>query len=116
MDKVIEKLVDQHQFHIQKIYGDMESRRIEINADKKEIHERIDYVLEKIQDTERRLLDEIKNIRDIIQIHNSKEENQLNKMMKWGWMLFGGIAVLVWLLSHVDLEMLIKAISTAPPR
>ena len=46
MDQVIEKLVDQHDRHIAKVYDDMENRRLETDADVKEIHDRIDTVLE----------------------------------------------------------------------
>ena len=46
MDQVIEKLVDQHDRHITKVYDDMENRRLETDGDVKEIHDRIDTVLE----------------------------------------------------------------------
>ncbi len=44
MDQVIEKLVDQHDRHIAKVYTDMDNRRLETDADIKEIHQRIDTV------------------------------------------------------------------------
>ena len=55
MDQVIEKLVDQHDRHIRKVYEDMESRRKETDADINEIHTRIDTVLEKVQGTEQQI-------------------------------------------------------------
>jgi hypothetical protein len=55
MDIVIEKLVDQHDRHIRKVYEDMDNRRKETDADIKEIHDRIDTVLYKMQSSEQRL-------------------------------------------------------------
>ncbi len=45
MDQVIEKIVDTHDRHISKVYTDMENRRLETDDDIKEIHDRIDTVL-----------------------------------------------------------------------
>ena len=67
MDQVIDKLVDQHDRHISKVYVDIESRRRETDLDIKEIHERIDDVLEKVQGTEKALLTEMKALRKEMQ-------------------------------------------------
>ena len=107
MDKVIEKLVDQHDRHIAKVYDDMDKRRIETNADINDLHVRIDDVLDKVQDTEKTLLEEIKLLRKEMQDHNKNEKESLDKLLQWKWMVAGGILVMSWLLSHVKLDTLI---------
>jgi uncharacterized protein YjaG (DUF416 family) len=104
MDKVMEKLVDQHDRHIAKIYTDMDNRRLETEADVKEIHVRIDTVLDKLQDSELRLMDELKAMRKDMQDHNSKEKESLDKLLQWKWMVVGGVIALSWLVSHIDLN------------
>jgi hypothetical protein len=104
MDKVIEKLVDAQDRHISQVYREMDKRRIETDADVKEIHSRIDTVLDKVQDTERRLLEEIKGLRTEISDHNRKEKESLDKLLEWKWMVAGGIIVMSWLISHLSLD------------
>ena len=106
MDKVMEKLVDQHDRHIAKIYTDMDNRRLETEADIKEIHVRIDTVLDKMQDSELRLMDELKAMRKDMQDHNNKEKESLDKLLQWKWMVVGGVIVFSWLVSHVNLDTL----------
>jgi len=101
MDVIIDKLVDQHDRHISKVYSDMESRRLETEADIKEIHDRIDMVLEKVQTTEKSILEKIEGLHKCINDHNTKEKEQLDKLLQWKWMVAGGIVALSWLISHV---------------
>ena len=110
MDKVMEKLVDQHDRHIAKIYTDMDNRRLETETDIKEIHVRIDTVLDKLQDSELRLMDELKAMRKDMQDHNSKEKESLDKLLQWKWMVVGGVIMLSWLVSHINLETLANLI------
>ena len=109
MDTVIEKLVDVHDRHIAKVYEDMEQRRKETDGDIREIHGRIDTVLDKMQTTELRIMDEIKNLRNIIQDHQSKEKKQLDAILQWKWIITGGVLVMSWLLSHVNIDTIVKA-------
>ena len=108
MDTVIEKLVDVHDRHIAKVYIDMESRRRETDADIKEIHGRIDMVLDKMQASELRIMEEIKNLRGDIQDHQSNEKKQLDAILQWKWIITGGVLVLSWLLSHVNFDTIVK--------
>lgn len=103
MDKVMDKLVDQHDRHIEKIYTDMDKRRLETEADVREIHGRIDTVLDKLQASELRLLDELKALRNDMQEHNIKEKESLDKLLQWKWMIAGGIVAISWLVSHMEL-------------
>lgn len=103
MDKVIEKLVDQHDKHLVKVYSTMEDRRIETEGDIKEIHGRIDTVLDKLQDSELRLMSELKSLRQEMQNHNAKEKESLDKLLQWKWMIAGGVIALSWIVSHMEL-------------
>lgn len=95
LDTIIERLVDQHDRHIVKVYDDIEKRRMENQEQIKEIHDRIDMVLEKIEKLQTCILE-----------HNSQEKEQLDNLLKWKWMLAGGIIALSWLISHVKIDIL----------
>lgn len=111
MDQVIEKLVDQHDRHIAKVYTDMEEKRKETDADISELHERIDVVLDKVSDTEIRIMNEIKGLRDCMLKHNKEEKEQLDKLLQWKWMIAGGIIALSWLISHSNFDTIMKIVS-----
>ena len=49
MDQVIERLVNQHDQHLTKVYENIDNRRKETDMDIKELHDRIDTVLDKVQ-------------------------------------------------------------------
>ena len=108
MDQVIEKLVDQHDRHIAKVYADMDQRRLETEKDIKEIHERIDTVLDKMQDSNEKIMDEFKHLRKEMASHNVKEKEALDKLLQWKWMVAGGIVVLSYLISHVNLDTIVN--------
>jgi hypothetical protein len=100
MDIVIDKLVDQQDKYIAQVYKDMESRRIEKNAEVKEIHDRIDTVIDKVQITELRLLKEIAEMRKQLSEHSAKEQTSIDKLNQWKWTITGAIVVISWIMSH----------------
>ena len=106
MDQVIEKLVDQHDRHIAKVYTDMDARRKEKDDDVKELHDRIDTVLGKMEHSNEKIMDEFKLLREAMTKHNSEEKLALDKLNQWKWMIAGGILVLSWLISHVKPDTL----------
>ncbi len=112
MDQVIEKLVDNHDRIVTQIYNDMEQRKRDTVEDVKELHSRITTVdrnlSDKIELTERRIMDEIKSLRHTIDEHNKKEDDDLKKIFQWKWMVAGGVVVLAWLISNLNLTMLAK--------
>jgi hypothetical protein len=110
MDQVIEKLVDQHDRHIAKVYDDIENRRLETDSDIKEIHDRIDTVLEKVQDSERRLMEEMKGLKKSMGEHSETSKLQFEKLNQWKWTIAGGILVISWLISHSNLDTIVKSI------
>jgi hypothetical protein len=110
MDQVIEKIVDTHDRHISKVYSDMENRRLETDGDIKEIHDRIDMVLDKMEASNQRIMDEFKSLRSDMQDHNQNEKESLDKLLQWKWMLAGGIIVISWLISNVNINTILNSI------
>lgn len=110
MDQVIEKLVDQHDRHIAKVYTDMDNRRLETEADIKEIHQRIDTVLDKMETSNKEIMDEFKSLRKDMSEHNKNEKEALDKLLQWKWMVAGGIIAISWLISNVNFDTLSKLI------
>jgi hypothetical protein len=112
MDRVIEKLADNQLDLAGQIYQDMDKRKEQTVSDIKELHSRITTVdrnlSDKIELTERRIMDEIKALRDCIDQHNEKEEADMLKLSQWRWMVAGGVIVFAWLVTNVKLEMLAK--------
>lgn len=108
MDKVIEKLIENHDKDIGQIYQQLDKRRIETDDDIGELHERIDTVLTNMQTTERRLLDEMKNLKKEISESNQAEKEKLDKLIEWKWTIAGGIIVLSWLLSRLGADIIEK--------
>ena len=112
MDSVIEKLSDNQAKMDEDIYKDMEKKKTETVSDIKELHSRITTVdrnlCDKIELTERRIMEEIRDLRTHISEHNAKEDSDLKKILEWKWMAAGGIIVIAWLISNLNLSVLGK--------
>ena len=112
MDRVIEKLADNNSSMVNQIYNDMDKRKQETAGDIKELHSRITTtdrnLSDKIELTERRIMDEFKSLRDHITEHNKKEDEELAALSRWKWMVAGGVLVAAWVISNVKLEYLVK--------
>jgi acetate kinase len=112
MDTVIEKLVDNHDRMVNQIYEDMNKRKEDTVQDIKELHSRITTVdrnlTDKLELTERRIMEEIKDLHKTIQEHNQKEDDDLKKIFQWKWMIAGGVIVLAWLIANIKLDVLLK--------
>jgi hypothetical protein len=109
MDQVIEKLVDQHDRHIGKVYDDMDDQRKEKDQDIAEIHNRVDMVLDKVAETEDRIMDEIKSLKKSIGEHSAESKLQFEQLNKWKWTIAGGIFVLTWLLSKTNIDTILHS-------
>jgi chromosome segregation ATPase len=112
MDKVIEKLANNQDKIVEQIYNDMRKREEEKDADVKDLHSRITTISRELSDkvelTERRIMEEIKSLRNDIAEHNAKEDQDLKKILEWKWMAAGGIIVIAWIVSHIDLTTIGK--------
>jgi hypothetical protein len=110
MDQVIEKLVDQHDRHINKVYDTMENQRKEKDNDIAEIHNRVDTVLDKLEESENRIMAEIKDLKESMFTHSAASKAQFEKLNQWKWMIAGGIVVVSWLISHSNFDTILKSI------
>ena len=108
MDQVIEKLVDQHDRHLTGVYNDIDRKRLETEDDIKDIHERIDTVLDKMEKSNEKIMNEFKSLRKEMSDHNLKEKEALDQLLKWKWMVAGGIVALSWLISHFNPDTIIS--------
>lgn len=112
MDKVIERITESQEKIVEQVYTDMRKREEEKDADVKELHSRITTISRELSDkvelTERRIMDKIDKLHETINDHNAKEDSDLKKIMEWKWMAAGGIIVLAWLFSHINLDMIGK--------
>ena len=107
MDKVIEKLVEHQDVLINQIYNDMDKRKTDTNDDIRELDNKIATVntdlTKKLESTQEKIMDEIKSLRNEIQEHNAKEDSELQKILKWKWTIAGGVIVLSWIFSNLNL-------------
>lgn len=108
MDRVIEKIVDQQERYINQVYDDMEKRRQEKNKELKEVNDRIDTVIDKVQITELRIMEEIRELKKQIDGSIKREQDSIEKLNQWKWTLAGGIIVVSWLISHLDFDTIAK--------
>ena len=86
----------------------MEKRQNEKNEELKEVHKRIDTVIDKVQLTEHRIMDEIKELRAEMGQKFKQEQDAVEKLNNWRWMIGGGIIVIAWLISHLDYDTIEK--------
>lgn len=110
MDQVIEKLVNQHDRHINGVYSQMDKRRLETEDDISEIHERIDVVLEKVQESELRIMNEIRGLKDTMSKHAETSKSQYEQINKWKWTIIGGILVITWLFSKTNIDTILHSL------
>lgn len=112
MDKVIDKLMEKQDNNINNVYDDMNVKKQETQADIKELHSRITTVdrnlSDKLELTERRIMEEIKSLREDIANHNESEDKEIQKILEWKWMAAGGIITIAWILSHIKFDFISK--------
>ena len=83
----------------------LEMRRVEHNNDIKELHSRITTVNKdlttKIDETEKRILDEIHLLGNELSKDNDKIGKRIFDIETWKWMVMGGIFVVGWITSKM---------------
>jgi uncharacterized coiled-coil DUF342 family protein len=110
MDQIIEKLVDQHDRHLNKVYDTMDEQRKEKDDDISEIHGRIDVVLDKLQESEKRIMEEFQGLKKSMSDHSAASKAEFQKINQWKWTLAGGIIAITWLISRVGFDTLLKVL------
>jgi hypothetical protein len=88
----------------------MDDQRKEKDSDITEIHTRIDMVLDKVQESEKCIMEEIKQLKDTMTSHVEASRDQYEKLNQWKWTLAGGIIVVTWLISHSSFDTILKAL------
>jgi hypothetical protein len=88
----------------------MNSNRKEKDADISEIHQRIDTVLDKVEQSERIIMQEIKGLKETMADHVEASRNQYDRLNQWKWTIAGGIIVITWLISHSNFDTILKAL------
>jgi hypothetical protein len=86
----------------------MEKRRQEKNKELKEVNDRIDTVIDKVQITELRIMEEIRELKKQIDSGIKREQDSIEKLNQWKWTLAGGIIAVSWLISHLDFDTIAK--------
>lgn len=77
-----------------KIQEMIENRRYENNEDIKDVYL-------KLAESEGRLLEELKAIRQDMKEMNERYEKRISELDRWKWMLMGGAVVAGWLLAKI---------------
>ena len=82
----------------------LEMRRQEHNSDIKDLHSRITTVnrelTEKIADTENKILEELKALREEIKKEKTSVATKISQIEMWKWMVMGAIALAGWLFGQ----------------
>ena len=60
-----------------------------------------------MEDSNEKIMEEFKAIRKDMADHNKKEKESLDKLLEWKWMVAGGIIVVSYLISHVNLDTIL---------
>jgi predicted nucleic acid-binding Zn-ribbon protein len=85
----------------------LELRRMEHNTEIKELHTRISNVnvelTGKIEESEKAILAELKKLREELSGEKTSFLERLSAIEGWKWMLTGVFAVVVWLLTQIDI-------------
>lgn len=114
-----EQRLETQEVATKEIQSVMEMRRVEHNNDIKELHSRITTVnrelSDKIEETEKTILQELHTIRlEIKESHKTKEDSSLMKRLSeveaWKYMMMGGIVVITWVLAKADISKIFKLI------
>jgi protein subunit release factor A len=107
MVSIQEQRIEFQESVTKEIQNTLELRRMEHNTDIKELHTRISAVNSeltgKIEESERAILAELKKLREEISGEKTSLLDRLAAVEGWKWMLTGVFAVVVWLVSQVDI-------------
>lgn len=90
----------------------IEIRRNELTIDIKELHSRVTTVnrelTTQIEHTENKITNEIKSLKDHITQEHKQASNVVEQIQRWKWMILGGSAAVMWLISSVNFAALSK--------
>lgn len=100
------KILDNQDKFLTRVYEDMEKNKKETDKEINYLHERLDKMSSdwsaKLESTETKIMTEIKSLRDDFIKHKEIENKIVTRIMEWKWTIVGGILVLSWLFTHLD--------------
>lgn len=90
----------------------IELRRTELLSDIKELHSRVTTInrelTAQIEHTETKITDEIKALKQLMTQEHNKSVSIIDQIQRWKWMILGGSAAVMWLISSVNFATLSK--------
>lgn len=96
----------------QEVQSVLEMRRIEHNNDIKELHSRITTVnrelSDKIEETERNILDELHALREELKAEKNSFGLRLNQVEAWKYTIVGALMIVTWILARSDISAVFK--------
>lgn len=108
MVSIQEQRIEAQENITKEIQNILEQRRMEHNTDIKELHTRISAVNSeltgKIEESEKAILSELKRLREELSGEKVSLLDRLSAVEGWKWMLTGVFAVVVWLLTRIDIS------------
>ena len=108
MVSIQEQRIEAQENITKEIQNALEQRRMEHNTDIKELHTRISAVNSeltgKIEESEKAILSELKRLREELSGEKVSLLDRLSAVEGWKWMLTGVFAVVVWLLTRIDIS------------
>ena len=112
LETIMEKVTNNHERYAQRIYHDMENRRKEKDVELNDMDTRIDDIITKVQITETKLLNELKDLRLEILIkmneNCAKQNKEIENLNNWKWLVMGGIISLTWIISNINFSAIKK--------
>jgi len=107
-----EQKLEYHERKDQDLDRLIELRRTELLNDIKELHSRVTTVnrelTTQIEHTENKITNEIKALKDHITQEHKQASNVVEQIQRWKWMILGGSAAVMWLISSVNFAALSK--------
>lgn len=107
-----EQKLEYHERKDQDLDRLIELRRTELLNDIKELHSRVTTVnrelTTQIEHTESKITNEIKALKDHITQEHKQASNVVEQIQRWKWMILGGSAAVMWLISSVNFAALSK--------
>jgi predicted nucleic acid-binding Zn-ribbon protein len=107
-----EQKLEYHERKDQDLDRLIELRRSELLNDIKELHSRVTTVnrelTTQIEHTETKITNEIKALKEHITQEHKQASNVVEQIQRWKWMILGGSAAVMWLISSVNFAALSK--------
>ena len=107
-----EQKLEYHERKDQDLDRLIELRRSELLDDIKQLHSRVTTVnrelTTQIEHTETKITSEIKALKEHITQEHKQASNVVEQIQRWKWMILGGSAAVMWLISSVNFAALSK--------